>query len=212
MSAVALILNLLLGGLLLMALGLGWRLERRLKALRDSQTTFVTAVQDLDRAAARAEQGLADLRAATDEAADSLAGRIATAKTLTAKLDASLSRIAAMPEPARARPEARTETRADARLEPKADSRFDPRARADARPEARDMRHDLILEDEPARRPFEARVEGLRPRFAAAPPLPSVPAPNPARSRARVDDDLFDEGVAVARRDARADLGLGVRR
>ncbi len=198
MSAVALILNLLLGGLLLLALGLGWRLERRLKALRDSQTTFVQAVQDLDRAAARAEQGLSDLRAATDEAADSLADRISTAKQLSAKLDASIIRAAAPPEPARARSDPRPDARPDARHEP----------RAEIRAEARDIRHDLILEDAPpARRPFEARLEALRPRLA---PLAAT-APNAARSRARVDDDLFDEGQS-ARSAARAELGLGGRR
>jgi len=233
MSAVALILNLLLGGLLVAALGMGWRLERRLKALRESQATFVGAVQDLDRAAARAEQGLADLRAATDEAAESLASRIATAKTLSAKLDVSLGRAAAMPEPAapRARPETRAETRPEMRpemrLEPRpearADSRFEarPGPRFERRAEqlaerfaARDIRDDLILEDEPApapeRRPFEARLEGLRARLAAAPPPTPAYAPDPARSRARVDDDLFDE--VAARSAARDDLGLGASR
>lgn len=217
MSAVALILNLLLGGLLLLALGLGWRLERRLKALRDSQTTFVQAVQDLDRAAARAEQGLSDLRAATDEAADSLADRIATAKQLSAKLDASFGRAAAasapqaphshtMAEPARGRSDPRFEAR-DSRFDARAEQR--PELRPEIRPEARDIRHDLILEDTaaPARRPFETRLEALRPRL---PPL--TPAPNPARSRARVDDDLFDEGLTTAGSAARAELGLGGRR
>ncbi|MGA0603069.1 DUF6468 domain-containing protein [Caulobacter sp. KR2-114] len=243
MSAVALILNLLLGGLLVMALGMGWRLERRLKALRESQATFVGAVQDLDRAAARAEQGLADLRAATDEAAESLASRIATAKTLSAKLDVSIGRAAAMPEPtaararadgrADARAEARSEARSEARADHRAELRAEPRleARSDARFEARpggrferraeqllerlaaqDIRDDLILEDEPAaqRRPFEARLEGLRARLAAAPPPVPAYQPDPVRSRARVDDDLFDEGAA--RSAARADLGLGARR
>lgn len=232
MSAVALILNLLLGGLLLAALGMGWRLERRLKALRESQATFVGAVKDLDRAAARAEQGLADLRAATDEAAESLASRIATAKTLSAKLDTSISRAAAMPEPAPARSradaraEARADVRAEVRAEPRAESRFEarPGARFERRAEqfaerlaardlpSRDIRDDLILEDEPVaeRRPFEARLEGLRARLAAAPPPTANLHPDPARSRARVDDDLFDEGAA--RSAARADLGLGARR
>jgi len=231
MSVVALILNLLLGALLMAALFMGWRLERRLKALRDSQATFVGAVQDLDRAAARAEQGLADLRAATDEAAESLASRIATAKTLSAKLDTSITRAAAMPEPAPARsraelrPEPRAdihaEARAELRAEPRSESRFEarPGARFERRAEqlaerlaARDIRDDLILEDEPVqeRRPFEARLEGLRARLAAAPPPGSNNHPDPSRSRARVDDDLFDEGAA--RSAARADLGLGARR
>jgi hypothetical protein len=73
MSMTAIALNGLLAVLLLVALMFGVRLERRLKALRDSHEGFAKAVADLDRAAMRAEQGLADLRAATDEAADSLA-------------------------------------------------------------------------------------------------------------------------------------------
>ncbi|HWA63408.1 MAG TPA: DUF6468 domain-containing protein, partial [Caulobacteraceae bacterium] len=92
MSAVALILNLLLGALLVAALLLGWRLERRLRALKDSQANFTQAVADLDRAATRAEQGLADLRAATDEAAEALAGRIERARELSQRLDAVMSR------------------------------------------------------------------------------------------------------------------------
>jgi len=66
MSDIALIMNALLGVLLVGALLVGWRLEQRLKALRASHQSFTEALGDLDRAAARAEQGLADLRAATD--------------------------------------------------------------------------------------------------------------------------------------------------
>ena len=71
MSLVAFAMNGFLAVLLIAALAFGWRLERRLKALRDSHEGFAKAVADLDQAAARAEQGLADLRAATDEAAES---------------------------------------------------------------------------------------------------------------------------------------------
>ena len=87
MSDIGLIMNGLLGVLLVGALFLGWRLERRLKTLRASHQSFTRAVEDLDRAAQRAEQGLADLRAATDEAADSLAGRIERAGQLTTRLE-----------------------------------------------------------------------------------------------------------------------------
>ncbi len=45
----------------------------------------------------------------------------------------------------------------------------------------------------------------MRPRLA-----PAAAAANPQRSRARVDDDLFDE--VAARSAARAVLGLGARR
>src|SRR5438132_1677203 len=95
MSFIALALNVTLGFLLFAALGMGWRLERRLKALRESHQSFAAAVDDLDRAASRAEQGLADLRAATDEAAEALAIRIERARALTAKLDASIERAEA---------------------------------------------------------------------------------------------------------------------
>jgi len=92
MSDIALIMNGFLAVLLVGALGMGWRLERRLKALRASHASFAKAVEDLDRAAARAEQGLADLRAATDEAAESLAGRIDRAGSLAARLEELTSR------------------------------------------------------------------------------------------------------------------------
>ena len=177
MSAVALILNALLGVLLLAALGLGWRLERRLRALRDSQTAFTQAVEDLDRAASKAEQGLADLRAATDEAADSLAGRIERAQQLASRLDSAFSRA-----PAAATTNAFTGgTTLDA-----------ARARADLRVPPRDVRTDLILEDdEPARRPFSAsRLEA-----ALAATRPAAAPSQPLRSRARIDDDLFDEAA-----------------
>lgn len=96
MSAIAIGMNLLLGGLLVAALLMGARLNARLKALRESHAGFAKAVADLDAAAARAEQGLADLRAATDEAHDALADRIEKARALTAKLDRQLQGAPAM--------------------------------------------------------------------------------------------------------------------
>lgn len=91
MSVLALTMNLVLSGLLLAALAFGWRLERRLKALKDSHDSFARAVADLDAAAARAEQGLADLRAATDEAAETLSDRIEAARSLAARLEKGVS-------------------------------------------------------------------------------------------------------------------------
>jgi hypothetical protein len=87
MSLIALGMNLLLAGLLLAALAMGARLNRRLKALRDSHDGFAVAVRELNAAAERAEQGLADLRAATDEATDALADRIEKGRALAAKLE-----------------------------------------------------------------------------------------------------------------------------
>ena len=87
MSIIGLVMNVLLAGLLLAALVMGWRLNRRLKALRDSHDGFAVAVADLNTAAARAEQGLADLRAATDEAVDILGDRIEKGRNLANRLD-----------------------------------------------------------------------------------------------------------------------------
>ncbi|HEX4710976.1 DUF6468 domain-containing protein [Phenylobacterium sp.] len=95
MSIVGLALNLLLAGLLVAALGMGWRLNRRLKALRDSHDGFAVAVRELNSAAARAEQGLADLRAATDEAIDLLADRIDKGRSVAAKLERLIDHAAA---------------------------------------------------------------------------------------------------------------------
>ena len=103
MTFVPIILDGFLGVLLIAALVLGVRLDRRLKSLRDSHQGFAQAVGDLDRAAARAEQGLADLRAATDEAADVLAARIEKAQLLSMKLESQVERAAATPPPARDR-------------------------------------------------------------------------------------------------------------
>ncbi|MFI4975857.1 MAG: DUF6468 domain-containing protein [Caulobacterales bacterium] len=188
MSDIGLILNLLLGALLILALALGWRLERRLKALRDSHQSFTRAVDDLDRAAARAEQGLADLRAATDEAAETLAGRIDRAKTLAVNLEkltteavSAEQRLTAAPRPANTR---------ESIL-----ARFSERY-GEARPTpaapVQDLRTDLILED--AAPPRAANVT----RIDAGRPAPLDRAAEGARSRARIDDDLFDEPASRA--------------
>jgi hypothetical protein len=87
MSFVGIALNLLLAILLGAALAMGWRLNRRLKALRDSHDSFAVAVRELNAAAARAEKGLADLRTATDEAIDLLSDRIEKGRALAAKLE-----------------------------------------------------------------------------------------------------------------------------
>lgn len=165
MSVAAIVLNSLLAILLIVALGFGWRLERRLKALRDSHEGFAKAVADLDLAAARAEQGLADLRAATAEASDQLAGRIERAQALAAQLDDRLNTPVPPPRPP---PAAQAAT-------PTAD------------PGPADRRR-LRAED------FEQMLD----RESRAAPSASNPVSRPAppretpRSRARVDDDLFE--------------------
>lgn len=154
MSAVAIIMNLFLSGLLLAALAFGWRLERRLKALKDSHESFARAVADLDTAAARAEQGLADLRAATDEAAETLSDRIEAAKTLAARLERGLSA---------------------------ADRPRESGSAGSRTAEASETRVDAA----PRERSVEAFVR-------------SEPVATP-RSRARVDDDLFEPDADAGR-------------
>jgi len=177
MSLTAIALNGLLAVLLLIALAFGVRLERRLKALRDSHEGFAKAVADLDRAAMRAEQGLADLRAATDEAADTLSDRIAKAQALAAQLDERLTRPMVTPPPA-------------------ARSLIEPRAAAAPRP-IRAQQPDLTPETQRRLRAedFEKLLdrEARIPRDAPPPSAarPSTPKETP-RSRARIDDDLFE--------------------
>ncbi|HKR88432.1 MAG TPA: DUF6468 domain-containing protein, partial [Phenylobacterium sp.] len=105
MSFVGIALNILLAVLLGAALVMGYRLNRRLKALRDSHEGFAVAVRELNTAAARAEKGLADLRAATDEAVDILGDRIEKARLLAAKLE-KLSEAAPAASAARRAPAA----------------------------------------------------------------------------------------------------------
>ncbi|MEW6390026.1 MAG: DUF6468 domain-containing protein [Pseudomonadota bacterium] len=168
MSLVAFAMNGLLAVLLIVALAFGWRLERRLKALRDSHEGFAKAVKDLDQAAARAEQGLADLRAATDEAAETLAIRIERAQALAAQLDERISN----PPPVRSERAAPPAPAVRGRVEPPAPS-------SERRLKAEDFERLLERED---RLPPSAR-----PTLSAPSALPETP-----RSRARVDDDLFD--------------------
>jgi hypothetical protein len=80
-------LDILLAGLLLVAVMLGWRLNRRLSALRASQLDFAKAVVELDTAAIRAEAGLTALRSAAEEAHDGLLARIETARALAIRLE-----------------------------------------------------------------------------------------------------------------------------
>lgn len=108
MNLISIGMNLLLAGLLVAAMVVGLRLNKRLKALRDSHEGFEAAVVHLNLAARRAEQGLADLRAATDEATDVLSDRIEKGRTLAAKLEKLVS---AAPELPRAMPTDRPQSR-----------------------------------------------------------------------------------------------------
>jgi hypothetical protein len=166
MSLIGLVMNLLLAGLLLAALMMGFRLNRRLKVLRDSHAGFEAAVKDLNLAAARAEQGLADLRAATDEAVDLLADRIEKGRTLATRLERQtdkLERLAEHAPPLRAAAreagglDAVTERRLGALLAAAREARPEPRPAAQAQPRPgerpmpprRPSLDDELFDDEP---------------------------------------------------------------
>jgi hypothetical protein len=167
MSLIGLAMNLLLAGLLVAALMMGWRLNRRLKALRDSHDGFATAVAELNTAAARAEQGLADLRAATDEAVDMLADRIEKGRSLAMKLE-RLTEHAAVPQ--RAMASATPATPDD----PVAERRLGALLAA-----AREMRPERVMP------PLRPEVRAQAPQRAA------LETRQPARRAA--EDDLFDD-------------------
>jgi hypothetical protein len=87
MNPVVLSLEGLLAVLLGATLFMGLKLERKLKALRNSQAGFATAVRDLDTAAARTEAGLDALRYATEGARDVLIQRMEAAQAMALRLE-----------------------------------------------------------------------------------------------------------------------------
>lgn len=191
MSLIALAMNLFLALLLLAALGFGIRLNGRLKALRDGQLDFAGAVADLDRAAQRAEKGLAELRIATDEALELLAGRIEKARELANRLETHTAGAARPIERAPERPMERPVLRAVAERDPAPRRAGMGRRLADLPiDEAEAAAEDLLLrltDAEPAPAPVR---EPPRPVRMELKPTP--------RSRASVDDDLFDSSPRTA--------------
>lgn len=120
MSPIAIGLDLMLITLLLTALVVGLRLNKKLKALREGQASFVKAVSELDTAAARAENALISLRAASEDTHDTLLTRIETARGLIVKLDKAsdvATRAAAAIEAAQPAPA--SPSRAETRLDPR---------------------------------------------------------------------------------------------
>ena len=179
MSVIGIGMNLMLAGLLVAALVMGMRLNARLKALRDSHQSFAKSVTDLDAAAVRAEQGLADLRAATDEAIDTLADRIEKARALSAKLERQMQAAprGAPPEREREReaPRSRDRERVFERLLAPDDESFG----ADV--ERVTHRLGSLLSAARESRPVRPEPERLPRRDAA-----------PVRHRPSFEDDLFD--------------------
>jgi len=164
MSPIALGLDILLVALLLAALVVGVRLNRRLTALRQDHQGFAKAVAELDAAAARAEKGLAHLRAAADETHDQLLNRIETARGLIGRLEAASTAAERAAEKAAAIPAA-------------------PAPRA-----SRPLRF-----AEPPVAPAPERSAAASPFTAPPTPAASRIREAFASRRAATDDDLFDD-------------------
>jgi hypothetical protein len=187
MSIVAIALNLLLAGLLAVALVMGWRLNRRLAVLRESHEGFTKAVAELDVAAQRAEQGLADLRAATDEAVDLLADRIEKARALSQKLDRQLSQAPMSQAPMSQAQMSQAQMSQAPAAQPAAARRGAPAADHEAELE---LRQPLDMSRLGA---LLGGVQAVRARPAPAAPAPRrEAAPPPSRMRGP-DDDLFED-------------------
>jgi hypothetical protein len=167
MTAIAFTLNCLLVFLLMAAMMVGLRLEKRLRGLRDSHKGFAQAALDLNAAIARAEGGLGEMRKALHEAEETLTERVDEARAAARKLEAAMQKAQAIPQP----PSAQAEPRAAA-------ARADDLDGLPIKDLLARLRSSLPIEDR-----GEARVLELRDRVAS---------PSSARSRARIDDDLFD--------------------
>jgi hypothetical protein len=177
MSPISLCLNLLLASLLLATLMLGWRLNRQLKALKDSHAGFAAAVTELDHAATRAERGLSELRAATDETMEFLTGRIEKGRELASKLERLTATAAATLD--RAPPPPTSQISALERVWVKPANEQPARAPAD--PEA--AAESLVLKLSEALKAGDANM-----------------ARQALRSRASIDDDLFEAPERAAER------------
>ena len=200
MSLIAIVMNVLLAGLLIAAMAVGLRLNRRLKALRDSHEGFEIAVRDLNNAAARAEQGLADLRAATDEATDLLSDRIEKGRQLAAKLEKLVAAAPELPRAMAALPER------PARAMPPVDP-APPRPQDGAEQRLANLlamaRSRLAAQDAAQAQP-EYQPERPEPLVGRA-PLPG------RRIASSVDDDLFEDAPSAFDRFGQVGVG-GARR
>ena len=198
MSPIAICLDLVLITLLFLALWIGFRLEKRLKLLRDSQAGFVNAVAELNAGVDKAQSGLAELRAATLEARTELADRIQDAKGMTSrlerqavvateaavKLEALIERANAI-RPMPMRPPAPSAHPGEGR-DPGLLGRLVPRREPVEREEPLTLRRAALSQ------PVE---KSLDPGLRRDERLGGVPADT--RSRARIDDDLFEGPLSI---------------
>ncbi len=203
------ILEGLLAVLLIAALMYGMRLERKLRALRDTQAGFAEAVRSLDVAAARAEQGLETLRRTAEETHDGLHDRITKARVLTAEMERLITRAERASEDL-----AKAQTEAAAAAPQPLISSVTPVRAVTAAQVAETRRNARVTftataEEAPLDLTELAEVQPTRPMRDMPRPA-SQPAATSKRSVARgVDEDLFESSSAGADRPRRS---FGVRR
>lgn len=177
MSIAGMIMDVVLISLLVAALAYGFRLERRLKVLREGQVGFALAVNELNGAATRAESAVATLREASQET-DLLHDRIVKARALKTELTTFIDRASIRP---RSAPEPAAVAAAAAEPAPRPAPKPVPR---------------------PAAPP--ARREGPTGMAAAAGPVLHALAANHAAqqslnlARRKLDDDMFEPALKTA--------------
>ena len=140
MNAIAYCLDLVLASLLLAALYVGLRLDRKLKALKDSHAGFAGAVAELDAAIVKAQDGLATLKSTANQVETAISDRVQDAKGMTARLDqqtgaakTAADRLEQLLERYTATPAHARDREALSRSAPAQERRIDPRLRADER-------------------------------------------------------------------------------
>jgi hypothetical protein len=194
MNAIAFCLDLILASLLLAALFVGLRLDRKLKALRDSQSGFVNAVSDLDASLVKAQESLAALKSTAAIAESAITDRIQDAKGITARLDHNAKAAATAAEKLE-------------RLLERYPSAATPASR-EREPVLRDggadpmSLRDRIAAGLPSHRPLPR--EALSRPVVAPAPAPRAAQRDPAGRKSASDDDLFEliEPVLRAARSA----------
>jgi hypothetical protein len=170
-------LELLLAVLLMAALAFGFRLERRLRALRDGQAGFVKALSELDGAAQRTENGLSSIREATEEAGNGLIPVIEAARAAASRLEqltGEAEMAAKRAEAAAAAVTASTRTLAGV-----ADARR-------ARPAPVDAAEPPPRRAEPPKLQAPDFAAMLAPATTTRQPLPTIPEPQPRAGGSRL--------------------------